>query len=167
MAPFTVVAEEHYMARKTAPLPPDIIPFILANLEGFDIVLEDSERIVITPKDGAEVAPASRSLLTHALTQREHDGDGEGRGLHRPTPLVARPKFIYRAADKRYTPEQAKRFGLSPQRLKVYELIYTAGTKGIGYKDVRAKSNLPHGSVQQVLHWLRAQKLITGEPETT
>ena len=158
----TYRAEEPVMARKTAPLPSAIIPFILANLEGFDVVLEDSERIVITPKDGAEVEPHSRTHLVQALT-RTANGDG-----HTAAPvMVARPKFIYRAVDKRYTPEQAKRFGLSPQRLKVYELIYTAGAKGIGYKDVRAKSGLAHGSVQQVLHWLRAQKLITGEPETT
>lgn len=152
------------MSVKRVPLPTAIIPFILDNLEGFDIALEDGERIVITAKAGVQVRPSSRPLLASLLSS----ADGEG---HRAAPssprIVMRPKFIYKAKDERYTPEQAKVFGLSKPRLQVYSIVHTAGDEGVGYSTIREKSKLPHGSVMQILHWLRKQRLITGAPETS
>ena len=146
------------MTKRTA-LPPAIIPFILENLDGFDIALEDDDRIVITPKQGAMVNPNSRAQLASLILE-----NGETRAA-RPIPL--RPKFSYRPFNKNYTPQQAKAFGMSKPRLRVYEVIYAAGADGARYKEIRAKTQIPHGSVQQILNWLRKQKLIIGVPESS
>jgi len=34
-------------------------------------------------------------------------------------------------------------------------------------KDLIERTGLPNGTVQQVLHWLKKQKMVTGEPEPT
>lgn len=151
------------MARSRVPLPKAIIPFILANLDGFDISIEDGDRIVITPKADAVVAPQSHKTL-RAFFDRA-GGAQAGRSVAPPSPrIVQRPKFTYKVEKADYTPKQAKAFGMSKPRLKVYEIIHAAEEKGVGYKTIRQKSELPHGSVQQILHWLRKQKLISGTP---
>lgn len=152
------------MSQKFVPLPPAIIPFILDNLEGFDAVLEDGERIVITPKPNAEMRPASAKHLAVVIEEMHHvQHDGQPRKNR----VVMRPKFNYKVTNPKHTPEEAKRFGLSKPRLAVYEIIHKAAGEGVGYADIREKSKLPHGSVMQILHWLRKQKLVIGTPEST
>lgn len=152
--------------RRVTPLPAAIIPFILQNLDGFDIVLEDGERIVITPKNGAVINPQSRTKLVTLLTGTAEPGVPAlaPKRPAEPARPILRPKFIYKATDKKLTPEQAKRFGFSEQRYRVYRVIFES--KGIQAKDVMEATGFPHGTVQQILHWLRHRKLITGEPET-
>lgn len=151
--------ERMFMAPRRVPLPRDIIPFILENLEGFDVELEDGERIIITPRDDATVRPSSRNHLRATLLNRMPVTAAA------PRTAPPRPKFIYRPSHESYTPEQARVFGMSKPRLRIYALIHAAGEAGIGYAELREKSNLPHGSVQQILNWLRKQQLITGTPE--
>lgn len=157
------------MTQNRVPLPSAIIPFLLGNLEGFDVWLEEGERIVLTAKAGVEVNPASRAHLTSLLSDRPSGSVVKpvvAAPPLRPTP-TQRPKFTYKAKDQRYTPAQAKRFGLSKPRLLVYEIIHAAGDEGTTYAAIKDQSKLIHGSVMQVLHWLRKQKLITGAPEKT
>jgi hypothetical protein len=146
--------------KRLTPLPPAIIPFILQHLEGFDIMLEGDERIIITPKADATMDPGS--MAKFASTLLEH----KARILPgKPTASILRPRFIYKVADRKLTPEQAQRFGFSSQRHQVYKAVFDA-PKGVQAKNVMEATGLPHGTVQQVLHWLRKRKLITGEPET-
>jgi hypothetical protein len=144
--------------KKVVPLPAAIIPFILANVEGFDVVLEDSERIIITPKTDAQINPSSVNQLAEAIASSSRAP------APAPRAIVMRPKFTYKVKDRRYTPEQAKVFGLSKPRLLVYTIIHEH-EKGVGYATIRETSKLVHGSVMQILHWLKKQNLITGEPQ--
>lgn len=154
-----------FMAKRV-PLPSAIIPFILANLEGFEVSLEDGERIIITPRVNAPINPASVAPLATTLLSDRAVSPATERTSPPPSPRLAlRPKFIYRAKDARYTPAQAKVFGLSKPRLLVYSVVHAAGAEGVGYGLIREKTKLAHGSVMQILHWLRKQKLITGAPE--
>jgi hypothetical protein len=149
------VRQEEVLSARSIPLPRDIIPFILENLEGFDATIEDGEWIKIVPKGDVVISPRTHVRLTQ-MVQR----------AAQPSALpILRPKFSYTIANRDYTPEQAEAFGMSKPRLRVYRVIYEAGAEGAGYKLIRSKSGLPHGSVQQILHWLRKQKLIVGEPE--
>ena len=160
-----VIPRSSMPPKKSTPLPAAIIPFILQNLDGFNVTLEDGERIVITPKVGAQVSPQSRGALADALLHQSEEPVAQHPvGPGRTTAPILRPKFIYRVLDKKLNPEQAKRFGFSEQRYTVYRTIFES--KGIQAKDIMEKTGLPHGTVQQILHWLRNRKLITGEPET-
>jgi hypothetical protein len=155
--------------KKVTPLPAAIIPFLLKNLDGFDIALEDSDRIVLTPKDGAGINPESRAYLAAAILQGDgHQTPQKSAQVHHAQPAkvksILRPKLIYRVADKKLTPEQAERFGFTPQRLSVFKVIHES--KAVQAKDIMEKTGLPHGTVQQVLHWLRDRKIVTAEPET-
>lgn len=158
------------MTKKIVPLPAAIIPFLLASIEGFDIMLEDGERIVLVPKPTAEITPAAREQLTALITKA---GNGSAVELTptivppRATATAPRLRFIYKVKDKRYTPEQAKAFGLSKPRLLIYTLVYAAGDAGTGYASIREKSKLAHGTVMQILHWLRKQNLIIGKEDPT
>lgn len=148
------------LMKKSTPLPTDIIPFILENLSGFDVMLEDGERIVITPKAGATIAPHSRKHLVRAVAPQA------ARGPVPPMPKpILKPKFLYRVNDRQRTPAQAKLFGFSEQRLSVYNAIYNS-PHGIHSKDLMDVTGLTHGTVQQILNWLRKQNMISGEPET-
>ena len=158
------VRSEMDTKKKVTPLPPAIIPFILQNLDGFDIVLEDSERIVITPKAGATINPQSAAKYAAALLVDAPPARPQPVSEARKVQPILRPKFIYKVADRKLTPEQARRFGFSEQRLNVFRVIFES--KGVQSKDIMDKTGLPHGTVQQILHWLRNRKLITGEPET-
>ncbi len=140
---------------KSIPLPKEMIPFILKNIERFDAALEEGA-IVITPKDGLQVSKVARDTM-RSMTRVD--------GHSARTTALLRPKFIYSVKNKAYTPQTAQDFNMSKPRLRVYELVYGAGDKGIGYKLIRDKSGLQHGSVMQVLHWLRKQNLIVGKPE--
>lgn len=130
---------------KRVPLPTAIIPFILAHLDAFDAVLEDEDRIVITPKDGAVVTGTPPTTPA-------------------PPRSILRPKHRYRIVDRHRTPTEAKRYGFSEPRLKVYQAIWDA-PGGILAKDIMDKTGIAHGSVQQILHWLKSRKFISGEPE--
>lgn len=157
------------MSVKKLPLPTAIIPFILQNLQGFEVSLEDGERIVIVPRANAQVVPGSRPHLAAALNLPVDRPNGRAKADQvqpPPTRVTQRPKFIYRAKNAKYAPDQARAFGLSKPRLLIYTLVHQAGATGIGYAGLREKSKLPHGSVMQILHWLRKQRLITGTPET-
>ena len=135
-----------FVARK--PLPKEIIPFILANLDGFDAYMY-GERIIIEPRAGAVIR-----------------NPPEGVALPPAPKAILRPKFFYRVVDRALTPELAKRMGFSEQRLLVYTVVYTTkDPRGVQSKEVMDQTGLPHGTVQQILHWLRKQKLVSGEPE--
>ena len=137
-----------FVARK--PLPKEIIPFILANLDGFDAYMY-GERIIIEPKAGAVIRNPPEGVVIPPTVP--------------PKPIL-RPKFFYRVVDRALTPELARRMGFSEQRLLVYSTICQAkDPRGIQAKDVMDLTGLPHGTVQQILHWLRKQKLVNGEPE--
>lgn len=155
--------------KKSLPLPATIIPFILDNLDGFDIQLEEGERIVITPKPDAVMRPSTASAFANVVARTADTNTSAPRpALSRVVlPPPPRPKFVYKVNDLTYTPELAKRFGLSKPRLLVYRIVYEAGKKGTRYIVIRKKSKLTHGSVMQNLHWLQKQKLITGAPEKT
>ena len=136
------------MARK--PLPREIIPFILANLDGFDAYMY-GERIIIEPKAGAVIRNPPEGVVAPPTAPKS----------------ILRPKFFYRVVDRALTPELAKRMGFSEQRLLVYTTIFTTkDPRGVQSKDVMDTTGLPHGTVQQILHWLRKQGLVSGEPET-
>jgi hypothetical protein len=50
---------------------------------------------------------------------------------------------------------------LSETRLKVLKAVHDAGKHtGVRSKDILKKTKLPHGSVQQTLHWLRAHGFV-------
>lgn len=150
-------------------LPAAIIPFILANIDGFDITLEGSERIVLTPKKGATINPETAGQLATAVLQGSVAPRADGRvpavKVSAPPRSILRPKFIYRVADKKLTPDTAKKYGWTPPRVAVYKVIFEH-PKGVQSKTVMEKTGLQHGSVQQILNWLRKQELIVGEPET-
>ncbi len=135
---------------KSIPLSREILSYILKNVDEFDALLDEEERIILTAKEGAHITLPTRVPVT-------------GQSVRTMAPL--RPKFIYSVKRREYGPEQAKAFGMSKPRLRVYEIVYAAGTAGVGYKAVRDQSGLQHGSVMQILHWLRKQDLIIGIPE--
>lgn len=110
-----------------------------------------------------------------------HDGNGNGNHLLRrmvqpssepnpgrrqedpaPAPIrtlrahVTRPRFVYHCADRRTRP------ALTPVRGKVYDAL-KASPKGLVYSDIRKKTKLVHGSVQQTLNWLRNHKYVVAE----
>ncbi len=130
-------------------LPESFIPFILEHIDEFEARVE-GESIVLALKPDAH-------------------GNGKGRLATMVSAAPAalapqvRPKFVYTVIDRKLTPEQAGRYGFSEQRLKVYSAIY-AEKEGIQSKELLTKTELPHGTVQQILHWLRDHKLISGEP---
>jgi len=130
-------------------LPEQLIPFIIENIAHFQAIIEDGERIVISIKPGAQMKiPASADRVTHGT----------------PPP---RPKFAYTVKDRKNTPALAKRFGFSEPRLRVYKAIFNADPiRGIQSKDILRVTKLPHGSVQQILHWLRSREMITGTAMT-
>jgi hypothetical protein len=132
----------------TMTLPEAFIPFIIEHLDMFEARIE-GETIVIGIKDGGQLPPLPAN------------------GHKRTTPSVPppRPKFIYSIEDRKLDPATAKRYGFSEQRLKVYQAIYDS-PKGIQAADVLTKTGLPHGTVQQILHWLRTRKLVKGMPES-
>ncbi len=73
----------------------------------------------------------------------------------------------YYPADRRVKPESLEKFGMSPTRLKVYKVIYRNAKRGLLARDIMTKTELPHGSVQQTLHWLREHKMVKGEVLTS
>jgi hypothetical protein len=59
---------------------------------------------------------------------------------------------------------------LSETRLKVLKVIHKAGKKPLRAKDIMKKTNLPHGSIQQTLNWLRhhdAECRVDTDPKFT
>lgn len=146
------VLESSLMSRRAIPISPPIISFILENIEGFDVMLEEGERIVITPKEHALVKPTSRNHLRDLLNSRSS-----------ATPAL-RPKLIYCIVDSQLTPERLKKSGMSVPRLAVYGAIFHAGEKGIDNKTIREKTKLSPGNLSGVLFWLQRQKLIIAKP---
>lgn len=69
---------------------------------------------------------------------------------------VIRPRFRYSVADRRKHPE------LSATREKVYRALLAA-PQGLVYRDLKARTKLVHGSVQQTLNWLRNAGLVAAE----
>lgn len=123
-------------------LPQSFITFIIEHLDLFQArVVGDS--IVVDMKPAAE-------------------------GQRRPTltSVPAPPRIIqyrYKAAEQTLTPELAKRYGFSDQRLKVYTAIYNAPL-GIVSKEILTQTGLPHGTVSQILNWLREREMVVAEP---
>lgn len=54
---------------------------------------------------------------------------------------------------------------LTPTRMRALKVIHDAGKAGLLARDIVKRSKLPHGSVQQTLHWLREQQLVNAEKE--
>lgn len=107
----------------------------------------------------SHVSPPLRRLIarpvtepTPAATRRRED----------TTPVrtlrarVTRPRFVYHCADRRVRP------ALTPVRGKVYDAL-RATPKGLVYSQLRKKTKLVHGSVQQTLNWLRNHKYVVAE----
>lgn len=132
------------MAKRTerTTLPKSFIAFILEHLDEFEARVE-GDSIVVTFEDGRALPKTPKQAP--ALSPQE------------------RPRFVYRVTDKAMTPEKVERF-FSEQRLKVYEEVYLSRT-GILAKELITKTKLPHGTVQQILSWLRSRKFVEATPE--
>lgn len=132
------------------PLPEGIIPFILQNLAGFAVVLEtndagEGERIILAPRNGLAATLATFTPATGAVA-----------------PPVR--KFTYHVVNAKLTPAQAKKkFDLSPLRFNVYRAVFNK--PGIGASEMLQELEMPKGTLQTTLNWLRKQKLVTGSPE--
>lgn len=130
-------------------LPSAFVP-LLGNLDGFIARMEGTgknARLILEPKPlGKAKATNGRKPSTEAAAAET-------------TAPVGRPTFLYTVKDHRLSLEQAKRYGLSPTRLKVLQAVYKA-KKGLKAADIMARCKLPHGSVQQTLHWLREHQMI-------
>lgn len=132
-------------------LPTSFIPVILNNLHLFEARVEGNSIIISVKEDGSVQVPQERRVAKVSPT----------------FPTLQPPRavrFMYRVVDKKITPESAARYGFSEQRLKVYRAIHSAGVTGVQSKDILTKTGLPHGTVQQILHWLRERQLVLGAP---
>lgn len=76
------------------------------------------------------------------------------RTITSPRPVVSRPRFRYQVVDRRRTyPE------LSARRAQVYNALLKS-PNGLVYKDLKTRTHLVHGTIQQTLNWLRNAKLV-------
>lgn len=66
---------------------------------------------------------------------------------------VIRPRYVYAVKDRRVRPE------LSPIRARVYDAL-RAAPSGLVSAELKFRTKLVHGSIQQTLNWLRAKKLV-------
>ena len=62
-----------------------------------------------------------------------------------------RPRFRYFAVDRRRTSAS-----ISPSRKRIYDYIAKTAQKGMVEADL-LKKGIPHGTIQQTVHWLREQ----------
>lgn len=86
-------------------------------------------------------------------------------GPVKPVQPVEREQYRYSARDRRMTPEQAEKYGMSATRLKVFRAIYKSKS-GLLARDIMKQCKLPHGSVQQTLNWLRNHRFVTHSVES-
>lgn len=136
---------------KSIQLPEAFIPILAGNADGF-IARMEGKKLILEPR--SEVKSRDKAP-TGAKGGRQKTTDTEPGG-----PVsVGRPSFLYTVKDRRLSLEQAKRYGLSPTRLKVLQAVYNA-KKGLQAREIMTKCRLPHGSVQQTLHWLREHQMI-------
>ena len=84
--------------------------------------------------------------------------------VERTVPYVAphtlRPRFRYFAADRRKNPD-----AISPTRRRIYTLIAKSKGSGVIEADL-LKRGIPHGTIQQTIHWLRENGWVKYEQET-
>lgn len=130
-------------------LPQSFVPFILQHLDMFEAHIVGESIVISMTGDSAAISAAKPPALTI---------------IPAPTPAPPpHPIFIYRIVDRKLTPEQAARYGFSEQRLKVYRSVYEAGASGVQSKELLTRTGLPHGTVQQILRWLRDRKMVSAE----
>lgn len=55
---------------------------------------------------------------------------------------------------------KAEKLNLSEMRQKVLNAIHAAGKGGLKSSEIMKHTKLPHGSVQQTLHWLRQRRYV-------
>lgn len=145
---------------KSIQLPDAFVPMLAGNPDGF-IARMEGRRLILEPKPSAKRGSGRTTKTVLAPTT-----DVAGRRKGSPvSEASARPTFLYTVKDRRLSLESAKRYGLSPTRLKVLQAVYKA-KKGLKAADIMARCKLPHGSVQQTLHWLRTHEMIDGHPIT-
>lgn len=81
-------------------------------------------------------------------------------------PRIGRRAVYFSTLHHKAKPENVKHEDapLSETRLKVLKAVHEAGrSTGIRSKDILKKTKLPHGSVQQTLHWLRMQGFVNAK----
>lgn len=134
---------------------PDTFAPLLENPAGF-IARMEGESLILTPRKAQALPTVAQGAGAH--TKASNSGE--------PGALVGRPSFLYTVKDRRLSLEQAKRYGLSPTRLKVLRAILEA-KKGLQARQIMTRCKLPHGSVQQTLHWLRQHEMVDAAPVTS
>lgn len=156
---------KHSQANQSVVLPEAFLPVLAGNADKF-IVRMEGERIIFEPKvEGAKIGAYAGPDRRAGKLSKKETRDKAAKIL--TAQATVRPKFCYHAKDKRMTPENAAKYGLSTTRLKVYKAIYSGSKKGLLAKDIMKRCNLPHGSVQQTLNWLRNHRLVSHEVLTT
>lgn len=124
------------------------------------------------------LVPAKRGAATTSSPRTESRGkaggakrtNGHGTANETPqtvtsTPGMAQPRFRY--ISTLHHRAKVEKLNLSPVRTKVLETIHDASPAGVLSRDIITRAKLPHGSVQQTLHWLRAHKLVKARKVTT
>lgn len=137
-------------------LPEAFMPMLAGNPDGF-IARMEGQKLIFEPKPKANHGSGNREK-PHTTVQARNGRKGAA-GAESQTAPAGRPSFLYTVKDRRLSLEQAKRYGLSPTRLKVLQAVYKA-KRGLQAREIMTKCNLPHGSVQQTLHWLRSHQMI-------
>lgn len=157
-------------------------------VEAFFAVMATDQAHAVTLAQALDVLQDATAQEVRLLDRR-HDGDGHGPATERrhtslttaaravakdahaatrtpakhatPTAVVAlgRAPFRYRATDRRRKPE------LTPSRERVYRVV-AKNPNGVLARDIIKRARVSHGTVQQTLNWLRAHKLVIGEPDT-
>lgn len=98
-----------------------------------------------------------------ASVRGHHNGVSESaRGNHHRSTVRREREFI-RARYVSLVPKGKRLDSLtlnSEHRQKVLQAIHTAGKVGMLARDIIEKADLPHGSVQQALSWLRKHEFV-------
>lgn len=144
-------------------LPESFIPMLAGNPGGF-IVRMEGKRLIWEPR---EDAPQAKRTTVAAPPKGRTNGNGRvaAKSAEAEAQGATRPTFLYTVKDRRLSLEQAKRYGLSPTRLKVLQAVVKA-KRGLKARDIMTRCKLSHGATQQTLHWLRAHQMVDGHEIT-
>jgi uncharacterized Zn finger protein (UPF0148 family) len=125
-----------------------------------------------TMTDAPRVSPGRRPRLASILEEVKemrgtthkravvHSNERASKGaVANVPPYMLRPRYRYYAVDRRRHPQ------LSDSRQRVYAAIEKAGNTGITAKEIQKVAKATHGTVQQVLNYLRAQELVRFDRE--
>lgn len=79
-----------------------------------------------------------------------------------PAAMFAQHRAFRRARyhSKLHHAKSVEKMDLTPTRAKVLAAIHASGKTGVLAKQVMKRTKLPHGSIQQTLHWLRQHDMV-------